>query len=165
MNADALLARLDALRAGLATGLDALPAAPWALPAAAVLVGIAAAALAALLLRRRPEAAPVAGFAALDLRVRALAAEGAQPAEIARRTGLPRDAVGMMLRVPERRQNSPSAAASAGARRATGPAPERRALLQERVNKGLAGMAARRREPARALPLSMPNPGTGAEAA
>ena len=135
------------------TELSALT--PAALAGAAALLAFALVTLAAWLIgRRRGGRSRERGSAAL-----AMARRGTAPAEIARRTRLSRDAVGLALRLgtaTERtpaRQNSP-AAAEAAAPRAAAARPRRsggvlQAVMYQWV-RVFAPLSARR---ARALPL------------
>jgi hypothetical protein len=148
------VAELLALVERLVLQARPLLAEPWASPALAALAGVLLACLCAPLLLRRRGAPAAPEFATLDAQVHALAAEGAAYAEIARRTGLSRDAVGLMLRVAAHRQNSPLAAASAVAVPARAPVRSAVEEAQVSFNQRLAEFAAGRRRPARALPFS-----------
>ncbi len=96
------------LRAAVAEALEGFfPGGGWeaaGVPLAALGATLAAAALVALYLSRAPRGG------GRPARARSLAARGAAPAEIARRTGLSQDAVALLLRGPAAHRRAREAA-------------------------------------------------------
>jgi hypothetical protein len=132
----------------------ALLAEPWLPLAAGAVVVLLIGLLAVRALRRRT---PRPRLQALNKQVHALADLGAASSEIARRTGLPRDAVEMMLHVAparETRQNSPRTAASAAARATSRPAAKEGNVSQVYGRYSLGVFEPKSAGPAQALPLT-----------